>query len=102
MIAYIYSPAKSAAQAGKAGAGSWLLRYAPQKPKWIEPLMGWTSASDPEAEVKLRFKTQQEAVAFAEKNGIAYQLDEPPAAGAQPRLSYADNFRADRKLPWTH
>lgn len=101
MIAHIYSPAKSAAQSGKAGAGHWLLRYEPQSPKLIEPLMGWTSSADTEAEVKLRFNTKEEAIAFAEKNGIAYQLSEPAEVKRQ-NLSYANNFRSDRKLPWTH
>jgi len=101
MSALIYSPTKSATQSGKMRSGYWVLRYEPQSPKLIEPLMGYTSTADTMAEVKLRFDTKQEAIAFAEKNGIAYQLDEPVAIIRQKR-SYADNFRADRKMPWTH
>lgn len=101
MIAHIYSPAKSAMQSGQTGSGQWVLRYAPQSPKLIEPLMGWTSSADTMAEVKLRFKSKEEAIAFAEKNGIAYQLSEPHHATRRV-MSYADNFRSDRKQPWTH
>jgi hypothetical protein len=52
-------------------------------------------------QVQLEFDTGEEAVAYAEKNGIAYQIFEPlrPAPKAK---SYADNFRADRKIPWSH
>jgi len=101
MIAHIYSPAKSAAQSGKMRTGYWLLRYEPQSPKLIEPLMGYTSTSDTLAEVKLRFASKEEAVAFAEQNGIPYEVSEPLEVIRQKR-SYADNFRADRKMPWTH
>jgi len=101
MLAHIYSPAKSAAQSGQAQSGRWVLCYEPQSPKWIEPLMGYISTADTQAEVKLRFNSKEEAVAFAQKNAIAYYITEPLPAVRQ-KLAYSDNFRADRKQPWTH
>ena len=43
----------------------------------------------------------EEAVAYAQKNAIPYQVFEPhkPAPKAK---SYSDNFRVDRKVPWSH
>jgi hypothetical protein len=49
----------------------------------------------------LEFDSAEEAVAYAEANGIAYQVFEPHLL--QPRAkSYSDNFRFDRKQPWSH
>jgi hypothetical protein len=47
------------------------------------------------------FDTREEALAYAEKHGIPYDLEIPPARTKKPK-SYADNFRADRKENWTH
>jgi len=101
MIARIYSPAKTAAQSGKKRTGYWVLRYEPQTAKMIEPLMGYTSATDMQAEVELHFDTKQEAVSFADRGGIPYEVEEPNPVMRQ-QVSYANNFRNDRKMPWTH
>ncbi len=101
MRARIYQPAKNAMQSGKARTKQWLLEYEPEKPRDIDPLMGWTSSSDMRQQIELEFATSDEAVAYAQKNNIPYQVFEPhkPAAKAK---SYADNFRFDRKVPWSH
>jgi hypothetical protein len=52
-------------------------------------------------QVSLDFETLDEAVAYAQKNAIAFQIYEPHHAAAKAK-SYSDNFRFDRKLPWTH
>jgi hypothetical protein len=51
--------------------------------------------------VQLEFETKEQAVAYAEKHGIDYQVFEPAPTALKPK-SYADNFRYDRKVPWTH
>ena len=101
MRARIYKPAKNAMQSGKARTKNWVLEYEPEKPKAPDPLMGWTSSADMRQQVQLEFDTQEEAIAYAEKNGIPFQVFEPhrPAPKAK---SYSDNFRVDRKTPWTH
>jgi hypothetical protein len=63
--------------------------------------MGWTSTSDTRPQVKLWFDTKEEAIAYAERNGIAYRLMEP-AAVAPKTLSYSDNFKTSRVGQWTH
>jgi hypothetical protein len=101
MTARIYRPAPNAMQSGKGKSKSWLLVFEPAEPKSIDPLMGYTTSGDTRQQVKLSFETQEEAEAYAQKNGIAYTVQ--PAHVATPkRQSYPDNFRADRKTPWTH
>jgi hypothetical protein len=101
MTARIYSPARTAMQSGKGKTGNWVLEYVPEKPKSIDPLMGYTSSSDMLAQVKLRFDTKEAAVAFAEKKGIPHRVEEPKVPTAK-RVSYPDNFAFARKTPWTH
>ena len=100
MTARIYQPARSAMQAGQA-KDDWLLEYEPEKPREIEPLMGWTSSSDMRSQVKLRFDSRDEAIAYAERNGIAYRVEEPKR-DARKVLSYSDNFAPNRIVPWSH
>ena len=100
MTARIYLPARSAAQSGKA-KDKWMLEYEPEVPRAIEPLMGWTSSSDMKAQVRLRFDTKEEAIAYAQRNGVAYRIEEPKPA-ARRILSYSDNFLPNRVVPWSH
>ena len=101
MRARIYRPARTAMQSGKALTRRWLLEYEPERPREIDPLMGWTSSSDMRSQVLLEFDTRDEAVAYAEKHAIPYQVFEPSAPRLRAR-SYSDNFRFGRKIPWTH
>lgn len=101
MTARIYRPARNAMQSGKGKTTQWLLVHEPVESKSIDPLMGYTTSGDTRQQVKLSFDTQEEAEAYAQKNGIAYSVQ--PAHDTTPkRQSYPDNFRADRKTPWTH
>jgi hypothetical protein len=88
-------------QSGKAKQGRWVLEYAPEVPKTIDPLMGWTSSSDMKQQLRLEFASKEEAVAYAERNGVAYEIDEPEPERVLKK-SYADNFRFGRKDLWTH
>ena len=101
MRARIYQPPRNAMQSGKARSQNWVLEYEPETAKQPDPLMGWTSSTDMRQQVNLEFDTREEATAYAEKNAIPYQVFEPhkPAPKAK---SYSDNFRFDRKTPWTH
>lgn len=101
MVARIYKPAKSAMQSGLASTKEWVLEYEPESPRVIDPLMGWTSSSDMKAQVRLEFDTREEAVAYAERNGLTYTVAEPTPR--KPiRKSYADNFKFGRLGSWTH
>jgi hypothetical protein len=101
MTARIYKPTKTAMQSGSACTKDWVLDYEPEAAREIDPLMGWTSSRDMRSQVRLAFATKAEAIAYAERNGIAYRLDEPKPRGTV-RKSYSDNFRFGRKQAWTH
>lgn len=101
MTARIYKPAKNAMQSGTAKTKEWQLEYEPEKPRMIEPLMGWTSSTDMKQEVTIRFETKEEAVAYCEREAIPYQVIEPKEPERRP-AAYADNFAFRRVEPWTH
>ena len=101
MVARIYRPAKTAMSSGLARTQFWVLEYEPEQAKTIEPLMGYTSSGDMKGQIRLRFDTSEEAVAYAEQNRIPYRLAEPETR-ARAAISYSDNFRRDRSQPWTH
>ena len=101
MLARIYQPAKNAMQSGKARTKKWVLEYEPERAREIEPLMGWTASTDMRQQVSLDFDTCEEAIAYAQKNAIPFQVYEPHQVAAKSK-SYSDNFRFDRKIPWTH
>ena len=101
MFARIYRPAKTAMQSGKAKTGYWVLEFAPASARTPDPLMGWSSSSEMNAQVKLKFETEGEAVAYAKTHGIPFRVSEPKA---QKRIikAYADNFATNRVESWTH
>jgi hypothetical protein len=101
MRARIYKPARNAMQAGKARTKLWQLDYEPESPSTPDPLMGWTCSSDMRQQVTLEFDTAEEAVAYAEAQNIPYQLFEPHVSTPKPK-AYSDNFKFDRKVPWSH
>ena len=82
MTARIYQPARSAMQSGQ-GKDKWMLEYEPEKPREIEPLMGWTSSTDMKSQMKLQFDTKEEAIAYAERNGVPYRVEEPKPVSPQ-------------------
>ena len=89
-------------QSGRAKTAEWLLEFEPTAARRPDPLMGWTVTSDTESsQVKLAFDTREEAVAYAEKHGIAFQLIDP-APAKRIIKAYADNFAFGRRIPWTH
>src|ERR1035438_3101773 len=94
MRARIYQPPKSAMQSGRAGL-EWELTYASDAPERADRLMGWIGGGDTQAQVRLTFPTKEEAVAYAERNGIAYDLEIPRERRVRTK-AYADNFSYHR------
>ena len=101
MLARIYKPAKTAMQSGRAKTKEWVLEYEPATPREIDPLMGWTSSNDMLSQVRLFFETKEEAIDYAQKNGIPFRVFEPHPR-AFIKKSYADNFKFGRIGSWTH
>ena len=88
----IYQPTKNAMQSGKANATFWLAEYDQVEAKMLDPLMGRTGSGDMNQQVRLKFETKDDAITYAERQGVEYCVDEP-----QPRKmilkSYAENFK---------
>ena len=101
MVARIYKPGRSAMQSGKARTKDWVLEHEAANAREIDPLMGWTSSRDTQTQVRLKFETKEEAVAYAERNGMPFTIDEPSEKAVGTK-SYADNFRYGRIGSWTH
>jgi len=101
MVARIYKPAKTAMQSGQAKTKFWRLEYAPESPRVVEPLMGWTSSRDMKSQIKLNFESKEQAIAYCQKRGIPFQVIEPKERKFHKR-AYGDNFRHDRVETWTH
>ena len=88
----IYRPAKSATQSGRAKTHRWVLEYEMSAPKVTDPLMGWIGSADTRRQVRLTFASREDAVAYAERNGLAFTVEAPHERRVRPK-SYADNFR---------
>jgi ETC complex I subunit conserved region len=102
MAVRIFKPARNAMQSGKGKSGVWLLEFEAREPRTADPLMGWTSSGDTRQQLRLNFATKEEAVAYAEREGLAYSVapEAPPARAA--KKSYSDNFKWGRPDNWTH
>ena len=101
MRARIYQPTRNAMQSGKARTKAWVLEFESISARRVDPLMGWAGSSDMLSQVELEFDTKDEATAYAQKHNIAFDLFEPHRPTRKPK-AYADNFRFDRKVPWSH
>ena len=103
MLAKIYQPTKSAMTSGMANTRSWVLEFAPEARKTIDPLMGWTGSVDMNGQVRLRFETCEQAVEYARRHGIPHQVLKPKTRRHVVRpKGYGGNFASERRQPWTH
>lgn len=91
-IARISELDRRTTQSGRANAGLWLLEFERTEPQLPDPLTGWNGSGDTKTQVKLTFRTKDEAIAYADKHKIAYHV--VPATPVKLKLqAYADNFR---------
>ncbi|KAL8203894.1 UNVERIFIED_CONTAM: NADH dehydrogenase Fe-S protein subunit 4 ndufs4 [Gekko kuhli] len=56
-------------QAGVNNTKKWKMEFDTRE-RWENPLMGWASTADPLSNLFLTFATKEDAIAFAEKNGL--------------------------------
>ena len=88
----IYQRPKNAMQSGRARTDQWLLEFAPVEAKRPDPLTGWAGSGDTREQVRLKFASSDEAVAYAEKKGLAYTIIPAPERTLKLQ-AYSDNFR---------
>jgi hypothetical protein len=101
MLARIFRPSKSAMQSGLANTVEWVLEFEPASARIADPLMGWTSSTDMDGQIRLSFDSRERAVAYAQAHGIPFQVIEPQQSKKIIK-AYADNFAPGRRQPWTH
>ena len=103
MRARIFQPSKTAMSSGQAKTKGWVLEYAPDSAREVDPLMGWTSSSDTQSQVRLRFDTKAAALDYARDNGIDATVIEPTKRKPNIRSGgYGENFATGRRGAWTH
>ena len=79
-------------QSGRANSGIWILEFERQEPQRPDPLTGWNGSGDTNTQVRLTFRTKDDAVAYAERHDIPFHL--VPATPVKLKIqAYADNFR---------
>ena len=91
--AKIYKPTKTAMQSGSRNTKKWLLEFDTLN-TGVNPLMGWVTSKDTMSEVKLEFSTKEQAVNYAKKNNINYNIIEPQKRKIIKK-SYSENFLND-------
>lgn len=103
MRARIFQPARTAMSSGTAKTHHWVLEFAPAEAREVDPLMGWTSSSDMQSQVRLNFDTKEEAVEYARAHGIDAQVQQPQKRKPNIRPGgYGENFATGRRGAWTH
>ena len=79
-------------QSGRANSGLWILEFERQERQLPDPLTGWNGSGDTDTQVRIPFATKEEAIAFAERRGMAYHII--PATPVKLKIqAYSDNFR---------
>ena len=88
--AKIYIPNKSPMQSGLGKTDKWIIEFETKNPT-KNPLMGWESSTDTLSELKLEFSSKDQAINYAKKMKIDYEIIEPKKRKIVKK-SYADNF----------
>ena len=97
----IYKPAKTAMQSGRGQTHEWVMEFEPTDRAMPDPIIGWVGSHDTARQVRVQFETEEEAIAYARKNGFTYTVREAKERRIKPK-AYADNFAFTRREPWTH
>ncbi|XP_063151738.1 NADH dehydrogenase [ubiquinone] iron-sulfur protein 4, mitochondrial [Candoia aspera] len=92
---YIFVPARNAMQAGVNNTKNWKMEFDTRE-RWENPLMGWASTADPLSNMQLTFSTKEDAIAFAEKNGWSYDVQEQRIPKPKSK-SYGANFSWNKR-----
>lgn len=89
----IYRPTKAATQSGTWHQHHWRMDWdiLQRGHRWENSLMGWQSSADSMQGTNLKFKSKEDAIAFAQKQGYEYFVQEPNERRFVPK-SYANNF----------
>ena len=92
MKAKIFKPAKTAMQSGRSKFNKWVLKFSDKKNQLKDTMMGWNGGSGTISQIELKFSSKEEAVNYAKKNSIDYEILETSERKVINK-SYADNFK---------
>uniref|UniRef100_A0A8D2J1H6 NADH dehydrogenase [ubiquinone] iron-sulfur protein 4, mitochondrial n=1 Tax=Varanus komodoensis TaxID=61221 RepID=A0A8D2J1H6_VARKO len=92
---HIFVPARNAMQAGLNNTKKWKMEFDTRE-RWENPLMGWASTADPLSNMLLTFSSKEAAIAFAEKNGWSYDVQEQRIPKPKSK-SYGANFSWNKR-----
>ena len=91
-VARISEIDRKTTQSGRANSGLWVLEFERGEPQLPDPLTGWNGSGDTNPQVRITFRSKQEAVAYAKRRGIDFHL--VPSAPVKLKIqAYSDNFR---------
>ena len=77
-------------QSGLGKTDKWILEFETKDPS-TNPLMGWESSSDTLSELRLEFSSKENAINYAKKKKINFEIVEPKKRKTVKK-SYSDNF----------
>ncbi|KAI0770468.1 ETC complex I subunit conserved region-domain-containing protein [Fomes fomentarius] len=89
----IFQPTRSTTQSGTGKSNRWRIDWdiLPGGGRWENPLMGWASSADYMQGTRLSFRTKEDAIHFAEKQGWDYYFG-PQEVTRIPPKNYSENF----------
>ncbi|EIN12990.1 hypothetical protein PUNSTDRAFT_111333 [Punctularia strigosozonata HHB-11173 SS5] len=89
----IYQPTRNTMQSGESKGTRWRVDWDILQGggRWENPLMGWASSADYMQGTRLSFRTKEDAIHFAEKQGWDYYVQAPPVTKIPPK-NYAENY----------
>jgi len=89
----IFQPARNTMQSAGPGVSKWRIDWdtLPSGGRWENRLMGWTSSADYMQATRLHFRSKEDAIHFAEKQGWDYFVQAEHKKRIPPK-AYAENF----------
>ncbi|KAJ7863033.1 Ndufs4, NADH dehydrogenase Fe-S protein 4 [Mycena olivaceomarginata] len=89
----VYQPTRNTMQSGGAKGERWRIDFDILQGggRWENPLMGWASSADYMQGTRLTFKSQEDAIHFAKKQGWDYYV-QPPTVKRIPPKNYSENY----------
>ncbi|KAF7798414.1 hypothetical protein EIP86_009635 [Pleurotus ostreatoroseus] len=89
----IFQPARSTTQSGTGKSERWRIDWEILQGagRWENPLMGWASSADYMQGTRLSFRSKDDAIHFAEKQGWDYFVETTEVKRVPPK-NYAENY----------
>ncbi|KAI0346018.1 hypothetical protein BDW22DRAFT_1482169 [Trametopsis cervina] len=89
----IFQPTRSTTQSGTGKSNRWRIDWEILQGggRWENPLMGWASSADYMQGTRLSFRSKEDAIHFAEKQGWDYFVANTEVTRIPPK-NYAENY----------